>query len=116
MRKYLSRRKPYRLPRKQFIISSEGKKTEPRYLKKFDSNSNTIRIHIVDNRIGNDPISVVEAAKRYIKENDLRKNDEIWVVVDTDFSYDTRQKRGIQLTGAGKQCKNLGFGYAVSNR
>lgn len=113
MRRHLSRRKPHRLPRKQFIISSEGEKTEPRYFQKFDSD--TIRIHIVEDRCGNDPKSVVKAAINYKREKKFEKDDEIWVVVDTDFSHDTRQKRERQLTEAGKQCKNLGFGYAVSN-
>ena len=113
MRKYLSRRKPYRLPRKQFIISSEGEKTEPIYFKKFDSD--TIRIHIVEDRLGNDPISVVKAAINYKREKIIDKKDETWIVVDTDFSPDTRELKERQLTEAGEQCNNFGFGYAVSN-
>ncbi len=112
-RRYPSRKRAYRPKRKLFVISSEGEKTEPIYFKKFDSKA--IRIHIVEDRLGNDPISLVKAAINYKREKKFDKKDETWIVVDTDFSHDTRQKRERQLAEAGKQCETLHFGYAVSN-
>ena len=98
-----------------FIISSEGKETEPRYFKAFAFESNKWRIKIVEKRFGTDPVSVVNAAINYKNENELRKDDKIWVVIDTDFSPEDRQEKEKELTNAGNSCKNNGFGYAVSN-
>ncbi|MCE5249681.1 RloB family protein [bacterium] len=111
----LSRRRSNREQKKVFIISSEGKETEPKYFNEF--NSDNIRIKIIDERVGTDPNSVVKAAKNYKKkeEGSLKKGDEIWVVVDTELSPETKDIQAIQLTEAGNLCKKYEFGYAASN-
>ena len=113
-RERLKRKQPFRSERKLIVISSEGRETEPRYFTKINKNKN-IRIQIVTDRFGTDPISVLNAAKKFKKNNEVRKNDEIWVVVDTDFSPDLKDMKEIQLAEAGNQCQELGFGFAVSN-
>ena len=110
----ITRRKASKPEKKLFIISSEGGKTEPRYFMEFKSDN--IRIKFVD-RIGTVPISVLNAAKEYKEKNlsELKNDDEIWIVVDTDFSPDTRTLQESDLTEVGDHCVKYRFGYAVSN-
>jgi hypothetical protein len=106
--------KPLRVPRKVFAIFPEGEKTEPIYFRSFESTKN-IRI-LFPSVLGNDPKSLVDSAIGYNKTDEAKIVDEIWIVVDTDFSHNHRKTKEQQLNYASRECINhKKFGFAVSN-
>ena len=76
-----------------FIVFCEGERTEPNYFKYFNGIASQIRIELIGHADGqNSPLGLYATAEKLLlpsEENpipkyDLRAEDEIWFVVDTD--------------------------------
>jgi hypothetical protein len=72
--------RPYR---RVFVLATEGRKTEPAYFDLFRSQPG---IHITHLPTGgaSSPTSLLQAMRRYLRDNALRGRDEAWIIVDTD--------------------------------
>lgn len=95
---------PYR---RLFVIAPEGSKTEPQYFAMFANSSCTVKV--LSDRHKSDPLHVMRRVERYLRQNDRRPGDEIWLVIDRD----TWAKEKLAAVHAG--CREKGFGLAVSN-
>jgi len=62
------------------VIACEGAKTEQKYFALFQKNIKCLPSRKNDSA----PLYVLERLKRYLEANKLRKDDEAWLVVDTD--------------------------------
>lgn len=108
-RRNFQRRKPELDYRKLVFIATEGRKTEPQYFGVFNNKNATIRLKILPSKHRTSPTQVLQRAQAAAKEEKLRKNDEIWLVVDMDqWPLD-------QLEEVFTKCKEAGFTLAVSN-
>jgi len=69
-----------------FIIATEGKRTEPDYLRMrvFKPPQISVKIELLPSKDSSSPNSVLHRMKEYIKDYKLREKDEIWLVIDTD--------------------------------
>ena len=78
-----------------FAIACEGGKREPQYFKLFEFLSNRIKVDIIENKIQNQellekfetksaPKWVLDRAMRYIEQEGLLDEDELWFVMDID--------------------------------
>ena len=108
-RRSFRRRKPSLSYRKLFIIATEGHKTEPDYFSLFNSKEATIRLKIISSRHRSSPRHVLQRAEAAVKQEQLRKDDEIWLVIDFD------QWPEEQLEEVFSGCQLAGFQLAVSN-
>ncbi len=92
-----------------FLLSTEGTVTEPQYFSGFNSDTTVLHVRVIRNR-GSSPEKVLREMKRYLREQDLQKDDEAWLVVDTDNWTDA------QLTSLHQWSqKDRRYGLAVSN-
>lgn len=90
---------------KLFAIACEGSKTEPLYFKVFRYISNKIKVDIIEEKI-HDPESknkiksksapnwVLDRAVRYVDQEGLIEEDELWFVMDVD-RWDKNQLKNI---------------------
>lgn len=63
--------------KKIFIISVEGRKTEPQYFYMLEEQHATVKINCLKSSLGkNSPIHVLERIKNYLRKNELRTTDE----------------------------------------
>jgi len=108
-RRPFKRRKPVLDYRKLFVIATEGRKTEPGYFQLFNSKEATIRLKLLPSRHRTSPRHVLGRAKDAVKEEQLKKTDEIWLVIDMD------QWPADQLEEVFAGCQSAGFHLAVSN-
>lgn len=78
-----------------FAIACEGGKREPQYFKLFEFLSNRIKVDIIENKIQEQellqkfetksaPKWVLDRAVRYIEQEGLLDEDELWFVMDID--------------------------------
>lgn len=106
-----SANKPYR---KIFILSTEGKITEPDYFSMFDNDN--IHIKIVKGKSKktrkSSPDSVLQRMSEYLEEEKLKKekSDQYWLVIDKDMWLDSQIQ---PLYAWASEAKNRGF--ALSN-
>jgi hypothetical protein len=70
--------------RKIIVVASEGKVTEVEYFSRLNSVRTTVRLHCLKKGNKNSPEQVLEAIEVHLAKERLRKNDEAWIVVDTD--------------------------------
>ncbi|MEA1875439.1 MAG: hypothetical protein U9N86_01120, partial [Bacteroidota bacterium] len=59
-------------------IACEGKKTEPDYLTALGWRNNLFHVVKLRRRHKGNPLSVLGRAKKYVQDNPLHKNDEVW--------------------------------------
>ncbi len=95
--------------RRLFILSTEGSNTEPQYFGMFNDDNTVIHGRLLKHR-GPAPTTVLREMKRYLNNQDLRKDDEAWLVVDKDRWQDTQ----LQLLCDWSQSDER-YGLAVSN-
>lgn len=108
-RRNYQRKKGKRRLKKMFLLSTEGTVTEPQYFSGFNSDTTVLHVRVIRNR-GSSPEKVLREMKRYLQEQDLQKDDEAWLVVDTDNWTDA------QLTSLHQWSqKDRRYGFAVSN-
>ncbi len=67
-----------------FIIATEGEKTEPQYFGMFNSDNTVIHVKCLKGKHGSSPLQVLGRMRKHLKESNLRKKDEAWLVVDRD--------------------------------
>ena len=84
-RKRRSFRRPpgQRRYRKLFVVATEGQKTEPQYFSLFNSAS-VIRVLCLKCGRDSAPESVLKRMQRYLNDEEIKKTDEAWLVVDKD--------------------------------
>jgi len=70
--------------RRVFTIFPEGEKTENCYFTVLRGMNQTVNIIIKKGDKKTEPKQVLSRAKKYIKENGLSKNEQIWLVIDVD--------------------------------
>ncbi len=111
----MSKKRRYNRPagtrsyRKMFVLSTEGKHTEPEYFQMLKNEKAVIHIKCL-NRRSSDPKSVLKEMRQYLKKESLRNNDEAWLVIDKDQWTDE------QLNVLYKWSEtDLRYGLAVSN-
>lgn len=90
------------------VIAVEGARAEPIYFGQF--HSTRVRIEVippVDN--GTSPAQVLDNMRTYISKNELKEDDEKWLVCDVD------RWTAQEITGILPDARNLGVGVAISN-
>jgi hypothetical protein len=96
--------------KKLYVISAEGKKTEPLYFAMFNSEHSVIHVECLNPKGGSSPDKVLKRVQDYIRNNSLKKTDEAWLVVDKDEWTDA------QLSELYKWSKSKdNYGFALSN-
>lgn len=71
--------------KKIFVIATEGAKTEPHYFSLFQRRGDIfVNIKCLPGDTRSSPEKVMARMKKYLIENDLRQEDEAWLVVDKD--------------------------------
>jgi hypothetical protein len=67
-----------------FLISSEGKVTEPEYFFQFNTDLVNIQIKCLNSKDKSSPKEVLNRVRKYLKDNKLHSQDEAWLIVDRD--------------------------------
>lgn len=70
--------------RKVFTIFPEGEKTEKCYFTILRKMNEGINIIIKKGDKKTEPSQVLKRAKKYIKDNGISRNEQIWLVIDVD--------------------------------
>jgi RloB-like protein len=71
--------------KKLFFIFVEGNETEPRYFNIFRASEYSyVHLQIKSHLSKTHPKQVLTRAKRFIKAEKLKKNDQVWLVIDHD--------------------------------
>lgn len=73
------------------IVFCEGENTEPSYFNRFSRQESRLKIELYspdESNPNNTPEGLLKRAKRYKKTNDLRNDDSIWLVFDSDNNTD----------------------------
>ncbi len=96
--------------KKMFLLSVEGEKTEQQYFNMFNDRDSLVHVRCLSKRNKNAPRQALKVIERHIKKEGLRKNDEAWIVVDSDQWIDEQLK---ELFEWSKRKPN--FYFALSN-
>jgi len=86
---------------KLFAIACEGGKREPGYFNVFQHLSRRIKVDVIENYVTDEEMSrkyetnsapkwVLDRAMRYIEKNDLKDEDDLWLVIDKDRWTDSQ--------------------------
>jgi len=78
--------------RKLFVIAVEGAKTEPIYFSMF-GNRQVIRVKCLPGTNNSSPLGVLKRMRDYLRQEDLQKTDEAWLVVDKDHWTEAQLER-----------------------
>ena len=71
--------------RKLFVIAVEGIKTEPQYFAFFNNPQSVIRVKCLRGKTASSsPEHVLKLMKDYLKKENLKADDEAWLIVDRD--------------------------------
>ncbi len=70
--------------RKVFTIFPEGEKTENDYFTILKKINDRVNIIVKKGDKKTEPNQILKRAKKYIKENGLNKNEQIWLIIDVD--------------------------------
>ncbi len=96
--------------RKIFVLAVEGSKTEHQYFAIFNDQHSVIRVKCLKSKDDSAPPQVLARMKTYLKEENLKKTDEAWLVVDKDQWTDE------QLTELHKWAQKAdNYGFVLSN-
>lgn len=95
----------------KIIIACEGVESEPFYFNALATKNSHIEVEILS-REGKEqahsaPRHVLHQLQRFKRQHDLRKHDQLWMVVDVDQWHN--------LSEIGQQCMEEGFHLALSN-
>ena len=83
----MGRRGPSRRPAARIVVVTEGKKTEPGYLRVFSRLFRVPTVEVVPIGVGEDPRSVVERAikeARSLVGDAASQRDAVWAMFDRD--------------------------------
>jgi len=82
----LRRRSAFKEPKRLFVISTEGERTEPIYFQEFNpGRDGGFRVHLLPTQRGKSrPREVLERLIQYEKQNRPGPNTEYWAVLDRD--------------------------------
>jgi hypothetical protein len=97
--------------KKVFHIFTEGCETEPRYfamIGKFFANN--IHLSIKYRKTRPQPLQILKYVKKFIRDEKLKKDDEVWIIVDVD----DRNKTDFQPLHQWA-AKKENYGLAISN-
>lgn len=85
-RERFERKSNFREIRPVFVIATEGKKTEPDYfnMRIFKPPETAVKVKMLPTKASSSPIAVLKRMKKYIRDNDIKERDEVWLVVDKD--------------------------------
>lgn len=111
-RNRFERPRPQRALRNLYIVATEGEKTEKRYFDEFNNDEfrKNIQVRVLPAQRGaSAPQQVLKRLQKFVRTQDVREGDELWVVVDVD-SWGEHA-----LDNLCQQCARLGFSVAVSN-
>lgn len=111
----ITSRKPRPLDRSQatrdatlFVIATEGEVTEPEYFKTF--RSSRIQVKVLNTENGaSAPDKVLERMQEFKKQFDLKEDDQLFLVIDTD------RWPPQALSAVAKSCVEQRFTLSVSN-
>jgi hypothetical protein len=105
-----SRKYPELRYKKRFIISTEGRETEPVYFAMLQKEYQSIILKILRGKKGeSEPVKILKKAQRFAGKNYLTESDEVWLVIDRN----TWKKEQLDETFRG--CESNKFSLAVSN-
>jgi len=97
--------------RKVFVIATEGAKTEQQYFSLFNNDKTSIQIKCLSNKKHkSSPKQVLSQMKKHLKDSELRKEDQAWLVVDKDDWDDADLNLLYQWSQQKEQ-----YGLALSN-
>jgi hypothetical protein len=109
-RRSFKRPTPFLSYRKLFLIATEGAETEPIYFDMFNSPQATIHVRLLPaKKHDTSPPQVLKRAEDFAREIGIRKDDEVWIVIDRD-QWTEQQLHGVCLG-----CRTSAFALAVSN-
>lgn len=101
---------------KLFVIATEGVKTEIKYFEQFKSeeyyNNQSVFVEVLK-RLTTDssPATVIRQLNNFSREFNLKKGDELWMVIDRDKqSWSTQQ-----IAEVARLCNQKSYGFALSN-
>ena len=106
----VARRHSARPPATRIVVATEGKLTEPEYLKKFARTHHNSSVRIVPVPVGGDPRTVVERAieaKEKAKGDPLATQDSFWAMFDRDSHPRYKEARNL--------AQGHGIRLAISN-
>jgi hypothetical protein len=92
-----------------FVLSTEGSITEPQYFGIFNNDTTVLQVKVLKHK-GSAPEKVLHEMEQFLRTQDLRKNDEAWLVVDKDSWTDAQLNLLHQWS-----LKNAKYNLAVSN-
>lgn len=97
--------------RKLFLVATEGKKTEPQYFAHLDRRLlPVVKIQPLKGKSDGAPNRVLARMKKTLKNENFRKGDEAWLVVDKDTWTDDQLQ---ELHQWSRHDDN--YGFALSN-
>lgn len=67
-----------------FVLAVEGRVSEPEYFALFNDTSNTVQIEILKGKDKSAPLKLLARIKKYLKEKELKRSDQAWIVIDRD--------------------------------
>lgn len=70
--------------KKLFVLSVEGKKTEPGYFSALHNQKTVIKIQLLKGKNKSAPKQVLNRIRDFLKQEGLKKNDDAWIVIDKD--------------------------------
>lgn len=113
VKKKLERKTSFR-DGKCIVIATEGAVTEYNYFRQLDAESvipeQRFQIEVLRTEDGNcSPNHIIKKLSEYKRKYNLKADDEIWMVIDTDRWDEKMLKKILQA------CKQKGFGLCVSN-
>lgn len=95
---------------KLFIIATEGYITEPQYFELFNKYQSIVHVKCLRDKSKNSPLQVLKRLKTQLKNENFRKSDEAWLVVDKDKWTDNQLGQLYEWSNQSDQ-----FGFALSN-
>jgi hypothetical protein len=93
-----------------FVIAAEGAKTEPQYFALLNDLHAVIHVTCLKDKHSSSPLQVLKRMTKYLREQDLKKSDEAWLVVDKDNWTDSQLQ---ELHQWSRTADN--YGFALSN-
>ncbi|GAB4223777.1 MAG: RloB family protein [Gammaproteobacteria bacterium] len=99
--------------KKLFLIATEGSKTEPQYFEifnRFNNQHSVIKVQCLTSNHNSSPPHVLKRMKHFLNQENLKKTDEAWIVIDRD---EWTEQQLTNLHTWSTRCDN--YGFALSN-
>lgn len=93
----LDRSIPHFRDTRLIIIATEGEKTEKQYFESDLFRNHRVQVRVLETEDGRSaPQHVLDRLREYVKNVDLQKDDQLWLVVDTDRFPERHMKKVFQ--------------------